>query len=545
MDTQRDAPLRFDLLLRGGTVVDGTGTQPFAADIGVCGERIVAIGDLRQATASRIVDVVGLHVAPGFIDIHTHSDISILYNPQQTSALAQGITTQVVGNCGITMGLINEEPIFAYERRWLAPHGIEVTWEGKLSRFHQRISEQGTATHLIPLVGHGTVRKRVMGMERRAPTASELKQMCALVEEAAEEGVWGFSTGLEYAPGLYAQTEEIIAIAKAAARQGLFYATHLRDEGDRLVEAVAEALRIGQEANIAVQLSHHKADGERNWGMVRRTLQMVDEARAKGMDVMLDQYPYDAYLTSLLTGILPDWATEGGPDAIVERLSHYPTRERIKAEILALHPDWDLPDHWRRVVLATVRNQRHLQGKSVQQIAAERGCHPLDCVMDVLVAEHTFVSAARFTLSEEDIRTVLQHPCTAIGSDAIATAPLGKMSLDRVHPRTYGTFPRILGRYVRELGLLSLAEAVHKMTALPARRLGLSDRGVIQKGAVADITVFNARTVRDLATFEEPHQLPVGIEYVVVAGQVAWQRGEPTGVLAGKVLRRGEHSTSG
>lgn len=540
MSKHKGRPSRFDLILRGGTVVDGTGAEPFVADVGVRGEQIVAIGDLSEAHAPCVLEVAGLCVAPGFIDIHTHSDISVLYNPQQTSALAQGITTQVVGNCGITMGLITEEPIFSYERRWLAPYGVRVTWEGRLARFHERVQEQGVATHLVPQIGHGTLRKRVMGMERRAPTAGELARMQQLIERAVEDGVWGFSTGLEYAPGSYASTEEIIELAKTAAQHGLFYSTHLRDEGDHLVEAVEEALRIGWEAGIRVQLSHHKADGERNWGLVRKTLQMVEKARARGLDVMLDQYPYDAYLTSLLTGILPDWVTEGGPDAVVERLRNPALREQIKREILARHPDWDAPAHWQRVVIATARNHRHLQGKSIWQLAQERGCHPLDAVMDVLVEEHTFVSAARFTMSEEDVQTVLKHPLTSIGSDAIATAPLGKMSLDRVHPRTYGTFPRVLGRYVRDLRLLSLPEAVYKMTALPAQRLGLRDRGTLREGTVADITVFNPLTVQDRATFEEPHQIPLGIEYVLVAGKVALERGVPTGVFAGKVLRREE-----
>jgi len=528
----------FDLILRGGNVVDGTGAPPFVADVGIVGEHIAAIGDLRAAQAHRTIEVAGLCIAPGFIDIHTHSDISLLYNPQQTSAIVQGITTQVVGNCGIAMGLITDEPIFAYERRWLAPYGVRVKWQGRLARFHERVLETGTATNIVPQVAHGTLRKRVMGMERRPPTAEEVQRMQALLEQAVEDGVWGFSTGLEYAPGSYAKTEEILALAKTAARYGLLYSTHLRDEADHLLEAVQEALRIGEEAGIRVQLSHHKADGERNWGLVQHTLQMVEKARARGVDVMLDQYPYDAYLTSLLTGILPDWATEGGPDAIVMRLKIPSIRERIKAEIVALHPDWQHEAHWQRVVIAVARNNRDLQGRSVAQIARERGCLPLDCVLDILIEENTFVSAARFTLSEEDVQTVLRHPLTMIGSDAIATAPLGKMSADRVHPRNYGTFPRVLGRYTRDLRLLTLPEAVHKMTGLPAQRLGLHDRGVLREGAVADITVFHPATVADRSTFDEPHQFPVGIEYVFVGGKIALENGVPTGVLAGKVLSK-------
>lgn len=541
MNGSQDSVPCFDLIIRSGTVIDGTGSEPFVSDVGIRGERIVAIGDLHAASAPCTLEAAGLCVAPGFIDIHTHSDISLLYNPQQTSALSQGITTQVVGNCGIAMGLVTEEPIFAYERRWLAPYGIRVTWGGRLSRFYERVQEQGSATHIIPQVAHGTLRKRVMGMERRPPTPAELGRMRELMEQAIEDGAWGFSTGLEYAPGSYAKTDEIIELAKVAARYGLFYSTHLRDEADGLIEAVQEALRIGEEAGIRVQLSHHKADGERSWGLVQRTLQMVEEARARGLDVMLDQYPYDAYLTSLLTGILPDWATEGGPDAVVERLRNPAMRQQIITEILARHPDWDSTtegSHWERVVIAVARNNRDLQGKSILRIARERHCHPVDAVLDILIEEHTFVSAARFTLSEEDVRTVLRHPLTMIGSDAIATAPMGKMSVDRVHPRNYGTFPRVLGRYVRELRVLSLPEAVHKMTGLPAQRLGLHDRGFLHEGAIADITVFNPLTVQDTATFAEPHQLPLGIEYVLVRGKVALEHGAPTGVLAGEVLRK-------
>lgn len=538
--TSRPANDRYDLLIIGGTVIDGTGAAPVPADVGVLGDRIIALGDLRHSKASSVVDATGLCVAPGFIDIHTHSDISVLYNPQQTSALVQGVTTQVVGNCGIAMGLITNEPIFAYERRWLAPYGIRATWEGMLSRFHELVDERGVATNIVPQVAHGTIRKRVMGMERRPPSPAELSRMQELIEQSVQNGVWGFSTGLEYAPGSYARTEEIIELAKVAARHGLFYSTHLRDEADHLIEAVQEALRIGEEAGIPVQLSHHKADGQRNWGLIHRTLQMADEARARGLDVMLDQYPYNAYLTSLLTGILPDWATEGGPDAVAERLSHSAVRSQIRREILARHPEWDdesETSYWARVAIATARNNRDLQGKSILLIARERRCHPLDCVLDILVEEHTFVSAARFTLDEEDVRTVLRYPFTMIGSDAISTAPLGKMSVDRVHPRNYGTFPRVLGKYARTLGLFSLAEAVHRMTGLPAQRLKLSDRGVLREGAIADITIFNPLTVRDVSTFEEPHQVPLGIEYVFVRGMLALERCLPTGVLAGKVLK--------
>lgn len=536
--------LEYDLIIRGGTVLDGTGGPAFRADVGVCGERIAAVGDLCAARGRRVVDACGLRVVPGFLDIHTHSDISATYNPEQSSALAMGVTTQVVGNCGLSMGLALRADVFGMEQRWLAAHRAEIVWSD-FAGYLQLVEEQGIGTNLISLVGHGTLRKRVMGMADRAPDAVELRQMQRLLEEALEAGAWGLSSGLEYPPSAFAGEEELVALCRVVAEHGGVYATHLRNEGDMLVEAVQEALRVGERAGVAVQLSHHKAEGERNRGKVRTTLQMIEEARARGLDVQTDQYPYPAYMTALGIQTLPRWVLRGSDADMLARLRDPATRAVIREEMLRLHPDrGGAPGgaHWERVRIGICRGRPEIQGRSVQELAVEAGVHPVDYVLDLLEGTEGHVSAINFSIDEEDIVAVLRYRWTAIGSDGVATRPEGTTVKDMVHPRAYGTFPRVLGRYVRELGVLSEAEAVYRMTGLPAARLGLTDRGRIAPGCSADITVYDPERVADRATFEDPHRYPEGIVRVIVNGQVALEQGELPGVRAGRVLRRGgEH----
>ncbi|MCW3094441.1 MAG: dihydroorotase [Chthonomonadaceae bacterium] len=537
---QPGAETVFDTLLTGGLVLDGTGQPGFRADIGLRGDRIAAVGDLSQAQAGVRIDAGELHIAPGFIDIHTHSDVSIGWDTGQASALAMGVTTQVVGNCGLSLGFATDGPNFALEKRWIAPHGARIRWKSFDEHLRQ-IEANGLATHFVPLAGHGTLRKRIMGMEERPPAADDMAQMRRELEAALQAGVWGFTSGLEYPPSAYADEDELAELCAVVADYGGFYATHLRNEGDTLIESVQEALNVAERACLPLQLSHHKAENRANWGKVQTTLQMVDAARARGLDVQIDQYPYTAFMTALGIQILPRWALSGKPEETTARLLDPVQRQRIVTELRIAHPEWDdrsATSPWHNIQVGVCRTRPEAQGYSIAILAAGAGRDPLDFALDLIAETAGNVSAVNFAMREEDVATVMRYPWTSIGSDAVGTHPEGTNAQDQIHPRTYGTFPRVLGRYVRELGLLTEAEAIHKMTGLPAARLGLRDRGRIAPGMAADLTLYNPATVGDAATFATPHQYAHGIETVLVHGRIAYTAGHPTDARAGAVLRR-------
>lgn len=534
-------PAAYDLVIEGGVVIDGMGGPPRRADVGVIGDRIAAVGDLRQAPGGRRIPAEGRRVAPGFIDIHTHSDISVAYNRPMASMVSQGVTTQVAGNCALSIGMSLDSDIFSFERRWLASHGVRIRWTSLAEHF-QFVADGGVATNYLLLAGQGTLRKLCVGLDNRAPTSDEMTRMQSALSSAMSAGAWGLSTGLEYTPSGYANVDELTALARVAGEFGGFYATHLRNEGDRLAEAVQEALDVGVRASLPVQLSHHKAEGRQNWGKVARTLAMVDRARRDGVDVCMDQYPYRAFQTSMAVQFLPAWANEGDLAAVVQRATDPALRERVVGHMLAEHPEWadPAPDgYWGGVLLPTCRSDRSLQGKTLAEIGRLRAKHPAEIVLDLICAEGGYVSAVNFAIDEADIATVMRHPHTMIGSDAVGTAPEGTMGADQVHPRCYGTFARVLGRYVREQATLEESEAVMKMTSMPANRLGISDRGRISPGAFADLVIYNAATVEDRATFENPHAFSAGIETVLVNGTSVWSSGAVTGALPGRVLRKG------
>lgn len=529
----------YDIIIRNGFILDGTGSPPVRADVAVRDDRIAAIGDLTECHAARQIDGAGLHVAPGFVDIHTHSDISVTFHPQMESMLGQGVTTQVVGNCSLCLGLATDAEVFAFEKRWLAVHGKRIVWNS-LAGHLQYVEDHGVGTNYVMLAGQGTLRKRIMGLDKRPPTRDELEAMKRLLAQAMEEGAWGLSTGLEYSPSGYADVDELVELSKVAADAGGIYATHLRNEGDRLIEAVQEALTIGERAAIPVQLSHHKAEGPRNWGKVRTTLAMVEEARAHGLDVQVDQYPYTAFQTSMAVQFLPAWVNVGDNDTILARLADADQRSRIAAEMLETHPEWrESGSHslWERVRVSSCRIHKEYQGRTIAELAAQRGSSPVETVLQIILEERNFVSAVNFALCEEDVEYVMKHPLVMIGSDAVGTSPYGRTGEDRVHPRCYGTFPRVLGRYVRQRHTLEEAEAIRKMTSLPADRLGIHDRGRLTPGAYADIVVYDPDTVEDRADFDHPHRFARGISTVLVNGRVAWEGGRATPALAGRVLR--------
>ena len=533
--TDAAGDLRFDLLLLGGTVVDGTGdAPPVRADVGVSGGKIAAIGDLAGARAGHVLNIAPGHVVcPGFVDIHTHSDISLLYTPGMDSSLAQGVTCEIVGNCGFSLGLARPapDPLFSEERRRLERGNVTLDWED-MAGFFQRIENDGIAIHVASLVGHGTLRKRVLGVTERAPDAAELLAMQHELARALEAGAVGLSSGLEYVPGMYAGVDELAALARVAHEHGTLYATHLRDEGDRLEEAVEEALAVADASGVRLQLSHHKAEKPRNWGKITRTLRMVDDAQARGLDVGLDQYPYTAYQTNLATIALPPWANAATPAALADKLRDPDLRARARR---AMNDDGI---DYQAVEIASYAPEPSFVGRTVAELALDAGRDARDWLIDLFCRGDAFSSAVHHALSEADVERVLCDPRVAIGSDAVAAHPFGPTGGDKTHPRSYGTYARVLSRYVRERGLLSLPEAVRRMTSLPAERIGLLDRGRLAPGLIADITVFDPATIAETATFADPHRLAVGVEYVVVAGTLAWANGVATGARAGRVLRR-------
>jgi len=518
----------FDTIIRFGTVIDGTGAEPISADIGILNGKIAAIGDLNASTGATIVDATGLIVTPGFIDIHTHSDLSVLFTPGMESSLAQGVTAEVVGNCGFSLGLAKTDDVFALERRSLERGDISLTWN-TLDGFLKRVEDSGIAIHVATLAGHGTLRKRVMGLSQNLPDPAQLAALQREVEDAMKAGALGLSTGLEYVPGMYANVAELTALAKVAAEAGGFYATHLRSEGDTLEESVAEAIAIAEGAGIPLQLSHHKAEKPENWGKVIRTLKLADDARARGVDVLLDQYPYTAFQTGLATIALPPWAVGGTPQAIAERLHDPQTRALVLTEM----PSVD----WSAVEIANCASHREYQGHSIAYLAQSAGRSPQNWVLDLLSEGEGWVSAAYFALSEQDVEYVMRNPHVMIGSDAVVSTIDGPLSVERPHPRTYGTFARVLSRYVREKGVLTLPEAIRRMTGLPAQRLRWTDRGCLAPGFHADIALFAAGSIEDVATFAAPHAYAHGVHSVFVSGSLAWANGSGTGSRTGKVLR--------
>jgi N-acyl-D-amino-acid deacylase len=521
----------YDILIECGRVIDGAGNPWFKADVGVVEDRIEAIGWLVGAEAETRINAEGLVVAPGFIDIHSHSDYNVLIDPRVESKVRQGVTTEVVGNCGSSAAPMNDD-VRAYRERYIRarlPEGFELNWE-TMGDYLSLIDSTGASFNLIALVGQGTVRQNVMGFENREPTGSEMEAMKGLVAEAMEDGAWGMSTGLIYTPSVFANTDELVVLAKVVAGHGGIYCSHIRGEGETLLDAVREAVEIGERACVPVEIAHFKASGKAHWGKTVGSLRLVGEGRQKGVDVTFDQYPYVASSTGL-AALMPHWAQEGGADRLLERLRDPETRNKIKEGPATVTRDWN------SVLVASAKNHPQYEGKTIKEVAEVEDRDEMEAVFDLLLAEDAQVSIVSFGMSEEDVRRVMRSPYGMVGSDGSAVAPHGILGEGKPHPRYYGTFPRVLGYYVRE-GVLSLQEAVRKMTSAPAQRLGLRDRGLLREGFKADITVFDPAEVKDEATFIDPHRFASGIPYVVVNGVVVVDEGEHTGALPGKVLRK-------
>jgi N-acyl-D-amino-acid deacylase len=534
-----DGELACDLLFAGGKVVDGTGAPWFRGDVCVVGDRVAAVGFMPQATARRRIDASRLVVAPGFIDMMGQSEYNVLVDSRAASKITQGITTEITGE-GSSIAPLNTRMLEA-GRATYEHFGYTPTFT-TLAGYFQELERRGTAINLGTFVGAGGVRDLVIGQADRAPTAPELEAMKAAVAQAMEEGALGLSSALIYVPGIFASTDELIALARVAARYGGSYITHQRDEGDDgavgLDASMDEVVRIAREAQIPAEIYHLKASGRRAWGRVPGLLRRIEEARAEGLDVSADQYPWAASSNSL-DASLPVWVREGGADRLVARLGDPATRARARADFLKLPENADWPAGAARILVTSVLNPelKRYEGLTLDQIAKERGGDPVDALIDVVVADRGNTARVTFGMSEDDVRAALRHPVVSFCTDSEARAEDGILSKQKSHPRAFGSAARILGHYVRDEKVLGLEEAIRKMTSLPASRTRLRDRGLLRAGMAADIVAFDPTTVRERATYADPLHYSQGIPYVAVNGQLVVDEGRITEARPGRVLR--------
>ena len=529
----------FDVVIVGGHIIDGTGSPWYSGDVGIRDGRIAAIGRLEGAGRKRTIDAAGRVVAPGFIDMLGQSELTMLVDPRLPSKITQGITTEITGE-GDSVAPVNEAMLKADAGEY-AHLRITPDWR-TLREYFGRLERQGMGINLASYVGATSVRRMVLGDADVQPTAAQLDQMRGLVREAMEDGAIGVSSALQYAPAPYARTEELIALAGEAGKFGGIYATHMRSEGDAVLEAIDEAVRIGREGHLPVEIWHLKAAGQRNWGRMPQLVARIEAARAQGVDVSANTYAYTAWFNSF-SAFIPPWAHDGGDGKLVARLKDPAARARIRADMLNPKGDWD--NEWQEIPgpeaiqIAVVQNPelKSLQGKRLSEVAALWKEDAIDALCDLLIKDGAFTEVAVFGMDEPDVALALKQPWVSVDNDSQGTSPEGLLGEEHPHPRAYGTFPRILRKYVREEHLLTLEDAIRKFTALPAQRMRLTDRGVLKAGMAADVVVFDPAAVRDLATFERPNQLSVGMEYVLVNGVAVIAQGKMTGALPGKVLR--------
>jgi N-acyl-D-amino-acid deacylase len=528
----------FSLLIRGGTVVDGSGAPGRPADVALDGDRVAAIGPRLDGEAARVIDARGHVVAPGFIDAHSHSDLFYLACPSAESKVRQGVTTEVVGMCSFSQAPLRpgQEGVI---RGWAG--GIGATLDLRWSTFAQYLDALRAirpTPNIAHCVGHGALRIAAMGFEARPAGADDVRAMERLLGEALDAGAFGFSTGLVYAPSAYAETPELIALARAMARRGGLYFSHIRGESSMLLDSIAEAVRIGEEGRVAVQVSHVKASGRENWPKIDAALRMLEDARARGVDVLGDVYPYNAGSTKL-DNMMPAWAHDGGVEKLLERLADRAVRRRLVEECLIDGERWGTVSQggigFDQVFIAACR-RRELEGLSLAQIARQSGMAPADTLMNLLLEQRCTVGMVSFSQSLENVAKVLAHPHLMIGSDSIPLFAGEGDKPGKPHPRTYGTFPRVLGEYARERRLFPLETAVHKMTGMPAARLGLRDRGLLREGHAADVVVFDPGTVRDESTYADPHRYPTGIPHVIVNGTAVVDEGRFHAAGTGRLL---------
>jgi N-acyl-D-amino-acid deacylase len=532
--------MAWSLLIKHGSVIDGTGAAARPADVALEGDRIAAIGPNLRGEAARTIDATGHAVAPGFIDAHSHSDLFYFACPSAESKVRQGVTTEVVGMCSFSQAPLRpgQEDII---QGWAGGIGasLDLRWE-TFGQYLDALAAIRPAVNVAHLVGHGALRIAAMGFENRPALADDLKAMERLLGEAMDAGAFGFSTGLVYAPSAYSDTTELIALARAMRRSDGLYFSHIRGESSMLLDSIAEAIRIGEEGGVGVQVSHVKASGKENWPKIDAALRMIEDGKTRGVDVLGDVYPYNAGSTKL-DNLMPAWAHDGGIGKLLERLADRGMRRKIVEECLVDGERWGTVSQggvgFDQIFIASCK-RREVEGLSLAQLARQSGLAPAEALMDLLLEQKCTVGMVSFSQSIENVAKVIAHPSLMIGSDSI---PLFEGDADKPgkpHPRTYGTFPRVLGEYARDRGLISMETAVHKMTGMAARRLRLKDRGLLREGFAADVTVFDPATVKDESTFPDPHRYPTGIPYVIVNGAIVVDGGRMSAERAGRILRR-------
>ncbi|MBI4698349.1 MAG: D-aminoacylase [Nitrospirae bacterium] len=528
--------MNFDILIKNGVIIDGKAcdSAPRQADIGIEGDRIKAIGDLSGTHADKVIDAKGLCICPGFIDTHAHSEFTILADGRAEGKICQGITTEINGNCGLSAA-----PLYgaAFEQREkdLDELNIKERWN-TFSEYFAILDKLKIALNFATLVGHGNLRASVAGYADRQLTQSEKERMFALLRDALRSGAKGISTGLIYPPGVYSDTQELIELAEESEKHGGgIYTTHMRSEGDNLIESVEEVIKIGSDSGIHVHISHLKTSGEKNWDKIGTVLKVISEAQQKGLNLTCDRYPYIAASTDL-DAVLPAWAYEGGHDKELERLRSSRVQAKIKEEILHEHPE---KDYWDNITISSVNSggNKWMEGKSLSQISSVSNKPPAECLFDILIDENLRVGAIFFSMNEDNLKTILKLPYTMIGSDSSARSFDGITAQGKPHPRGFGSFPRVLSKHVREDDIISLGEAIYKMTGFPAQTFGLKKRGEIAEGYFADIVVFDPDRIRDKSTFDKPFERPEGIHYVFVNGTPVLWEGRQTGALPGKKIR--------
>jgi N-acyl-D-amino-acid deacylase len=534
----QNSPAEFDLVITNGHIIDGTGSPWYSGDIGIRDGKIVDIGNLSTSARKRTIDAAGKVVAPGFIDMLGQSELTILVDPRLPSKIYQGITSEITGE-GNSIAPLNDA-IIQSDRTGYDHYKINPDWR-TLRQYFARLEKQGIGINLATYVGATQVRRMVLGDNDVQPTPAQLDHMKSLVRDAMKDGAVGVSTSLEYAPAPYAKTDELIALASEASKFGGIYATHMRSEGDAIMESIDETLRIGREAHLPVEIWHLKVAGKTNWGRMPEVVAKINAARASGVDVTADTYAYTAWFNDF-SAFIPPWAHDGGSAKLVERLKDPATRTRIRKDMQTASKDWD--NEWQEIsgpeaiMIGAVENPKllPLQGKRLSDIAKLWNKDPIDALCDFLIQDPS-TGVAVFGMSQPDVTLALQQPWVSVDNDSEGTSPEGILGQAHPHPRAYGTFPRVLSKYVREDKALSLEDAIRKFSALPAQRMRLTDRGVLKAGMWADVVVFDPATVHDRATFDNPNQLSEGMDYVLVNGVPVIEQGKMTGALSGKVLR--------
>ncbi len=531
---RRPETAAFDIIIKGGTVYDGSGRPPRRADVGIKGDRIAAVGNLSRASSPTIIDAMGHAVAPGFINMLSHSESSLIVDPRSLSELKQGVTTQIFGE--FSMGPLNDQ----MKQRMGQTRGDQIEWT-TLAEYLTYLEKRGIPQNVASFIGAVTIREHVIGLEDKQPTPAQLDQMRELVRREMEAGALGITTALIYPPAFFARTEELIELCKVAAKYRGKYTTHMRSEGNQLIEAVEETIRISREAGLPAEIYHLKASGAANWAKMDQVFRMIRNARRQGIKITADMYTYTAGGTGL-DASMPPWVWDGGREAGYKRLEDPDTRRKIANAIRTNSNDWEnlymLAGSPDRLLLASFRSEKlkPLIGKTLGEVAKMRGKDPAETIMDLVLEDRSRVGTIYFLMSEDNLKKQIRQPWVSFGSDAASIAPEGNVLRSSAHPRAYGNFARLLGKYVREEKVISLTEAVRRLSSLPATNLGLDQRGFLKPGMFADVVVFDPQTIADRATFENPHQLSVGVKDVLVNGTQVLKDGEHTGAKPGRAL---------